>query len=235
MAYRTCCGLRSQRLRLDSLRIRREIARACGGAQLLKNEVAKKYCQVIRITAEPGHASQSFQFRPVTGLNSHRTILCQNSPPLHIIVSGELQINVTARPCVKAVKNASLALQPKGVTQMRASLNVAENGGGRIVCWLSCAGSWYMIFVSIWDAKISRCSRHKVLFSSISNSPFVSWLSLFGLRGEAYFLGVVELRRCLRQVPSARSCQPSVFLPLLGHSFSLPGSRRMKLSTDPIA
>jgi uncharacterized membrane protein YkgB len=26
----------------------------------------------------------------------------------------------------------------------------------------------------------------------ISNSPFISWLSVFGFRGEAYFLGVVE-------------------------------------------
>jgi hypothetical protein len=27
----------------------------------------------------------------------------------------------------------------------------------------------------------------------ISNSPFVSWLSIFGIRGEAYLLGTIEL------------------------------------------
>jgi uncharacterized membrane protein YkgB len=27
----------------------------------------------------------------------------------------------------------------------------------------------------------------------ISNSPFVSWLSIFGIRGEAYLLGSIEL------------------------------------------
>ena len=27
----------------------------------------------------------------------------------------------------------------------------------------------------------------------ISNSPLVSWLSIFGVRGEAYVLGVIEL------------------------------------------
>src|SRR5262245_10002959 len=27
----------------------------------------------------------------------------------------------------------------------------------------------------------------------ISNSPFVSWLSIFGIRGEAYLLGIIEL------------------------------------------
>jgi uncharacterized membrane protein YphA (DoxX/SURF4 family) len=74
---------------------------------------------------------------------------------------------------------------------MKASFNVAENGGGsyRLLAILR----WVMVvvFVSFGMQKFTLQSAQGIV-QFISNSPFTSWLSLFGLRGEAYFLGVVE-------------------------------------------
>src|SRR5258708_20077122 len=74
---------------------------------------------------------------------------------------------------------------------MITSCNVAENGGGsyRLLAILR----WVMvvIFVSFGMQKFTLQSAQG-LIQFISNSPFISWLSVFGLRGEAYVLGVVE-------------------------------------------
>src|ERR1700758_5808268 len=77
------------------------------------------------------------------------------------------------------------------VTDMKVAFNVAESGGGsyRLLAILR----WIMvvIFVSFGMQKFTLQSAEGIA-QFISNSPFVSWLSLFGLRGEAYVLGVVE-------------------------------------------
>src|SRR4030081_14695 len=74
---------------------------------------------------------------------------------------------------------------------MKASFSVAENGGGsyRLLAILR----WVMvvIFVSFGMQKFTLQSAQGIV-QFISNSPFISLLSVFGLRGEAYFLGVVE-------------------------------------------
>src|SRR6201993_2531833 len=75
---------------------------------------------------------------------------------------------------------------------LKTSFNVAENGGGsyRLLAILR----WVMvvIFVSFGMQKFTLQSAQGIV-QFISNSPFISWLSLFGFRGEAYFLGVAEL------------------------------------------
>jgi uncharacterized membrane protein YkgB len=49
-----------------------------------------------------------------------------------------------------------------------------------------------LIFVAFGIQKFTPQSAHGIVLY-ISNSPFVSWLSIFGVRGEADFLGIVEL------------------------------------------
>jgi len=75
---------------------------------------------------------------------------------------------------------------------MKVALNIAENGDGsyRLLAILR----WVMviIFVSFGIQKFTLQSAQGIV-QFISNSPFISWISVFGLRGEAYFLGVVEL------------------------------------------
>src|SRR5258707_14924439 len=72
------------------------------------------------------------------------------------------------------------------------SFNVAEQGAGsyRMLAILR----WVMvvIFVSFGMQKFTPQSAQGIV-QFISNSPFISWLSIFGVRGEAYFLGVAEL------------------------------------------
>ena len=74
---------------------------------------------------------------------------------------------------------------------MKTSFNVAEEGAGsyRLLAILR----WVMvvIFVSFGMQKFPLQSAQGIV-QFISNSPFISWLSVFDFRGEAYFLGVVE-------------------------------------------
>src|SRR5215467_10873723 len=74
---------------------------------------------------------------------------------------------------------------------MKMSFNIAESGQGsyRLLSILR----WVMvvIFVSFGMQKFTLQSAQGIV-QFISNSPFVSWLSIFGFRGEAYFLGIVE-------------------------------------------
>jgi uncharacterized membrane protein YkgB len=74
---------------------------------------------------------------------------------------------------------------------MKTPFNVAEAGHGSyrplaILRWVM-----VMIFVSFGMQKFTLQSAQGIA-QFISNSPFVSWLQVFGLRGEAYVLGVVE-------------------------------------------
>ena len=74
---------------------------------------------------------------------------------------------------------------------MKASFNVAENGVGpygllAILRWVM-----VVIFVSFGMQKFTLQSAQGIA-QFITNSPFISWLSIFGLRGEAYVLGVTE-------------------------------------------
>ena len=67
---------------------------------------------------------------------------------------------------------------------MRTTFNVAEKGDGsyRLLAILG----WVMvvIFVSFGIQKFTLQSAQGIV-QFISNSPFSSWLSVFGLRGEA--------------------------------------------------
>jgi uncharacterized membrane protein YkgB len=78
----------------------------------------------------------------------------------------------------------------------------------------------------------------------ISNSPFISWLSVFGLRGEAYFLGVAEFTIAALLVAGAFSPLLSAIGSLMGivtfaitwsFFFTTPGVVRWSWSTDPMA
>ncbi|MHC2464382.1 hypothetical protein [Bradyrhizobium embrapense] len=90
---------------------------------------------------------------------------------------------------------------------MDLSFKIAEHGEGsyRLLAILR----WVMvvIFVSFGMQKFTLQSAQGIV-QFISNSPFVSWLSVFGLRGEAYVLGVTEfgIAVLLAAGGSARSC-----------------------------
>jgi uncharacterized membrane protein YkgB len=129
------------------------------------------------------------------------------------------------------------------VTHMKASFNIAENGGGsyRLLAILR----WVMvvIFVSFGMQKFTLQSAQGIV-QFISNSPFISWLSLFGFRGEAYFLGVVEFAIAALLAAGAFSPILSAVGSLSGvvtfaitwsFFFTTPGVVKWSLSTDPMA
>ena len=129
------------------------------------------------------------------------------------------------------------------MTHIKTSFNVAENGGGsyRLLAILR----WVMVvvFVSFGLQKFTLQSAEGIV-QFISNSPFISWLSLFGLRGEAYVLGVTEFAIAVLLAAGAFSPLLSAAGSLMGivtfaitwsFFFTTPGVVTWSLSTDPIA
>ena len=126
---------------------------------------------------------------------------------------------------------------------MKTVFNIAESGEGsyRLLAILR----WVMvvIFVSFGMQKFTLQSAQGIV-QFISNSPFISWLSIFGLRGEAYFLGVVEFAIAALLAAGAFSPILSAAGSLMGvitfaitwsFFFTTPGVVKWSLSTDPMA
>ena len=121
--------------------------------------------------------------------------------------------------------------------------NVAENGGGSyrplaILRWVM-----VIIFVSFVMQKFTLQSAQGIA-QFISNSPFISWLSIFGLRGEAYVLGVAEFVIAALLMAGAFSPVLSAIGSFMGmvtfaitwsFFFTTPGVVTWSLSTDPMA
>ncbi|MCC8979224.1 DUF417 family protein [Bradyrhizobium acaciae] len=126
---------------------------------------------------------------------------------------------------------------------MNLSFNIAERGEGsfRLLAILR----WVMvvIFVSFGMQKFTLQSAQGIA-QFISNSPFVSWLSVFGLRGEAYVLGVTEFGIAVLLAAGAFNPILSAIGALMGvitfavtwsFFFTTPGVVKWSLSTDPMA
>ncbi|TCU72567.1 putative membrane protein YkgB [Bradyrhizobium sp. R2.2-H] len=121
--------------------------------------------------------------------------------------------------------------------------NVAENGEGSyrplaILRWVM-----VIIFVSFGMQKFTLQSAQGIA-QFITNSPFISWLSVFGLRGEAYFLGVSEFVIAALLAAGAFSPILSALGSFMGivtfaitwsFFFTTPGVVTWSLSSDPMA
>jgi len=126
---------------------------------------------------------------------------------------------------------------------VKATFNIAEKGEGpyrplAILRWVM-----VVIFVSFGMQKFTLQSAQGIA-QFIDNSPFIWWLSVFGLRGEAYFLGVAEFVIAALLVAGAFSPIFSALGSLMGivtfavtwsFFFTTPGVVKWSLSTDPIA
>jgi uncharacterized membrane protein YkgB len=129
------------------------------------------------------------------------------------------------------------------VIRMKTSFNVAEKGAGSYGLLAILRWVMVVIFVSFGMQKFTLQSAQGIV-QFISNSPFISWLSVFGLRGEAYFLGVVEFGIAALLAAGAFSPILSAAGSLMGvvtfavtwsFFFTTPGVVKWSLSTDPIA
>jgi len=126
---------------------------------------------------------------------------------------------------------------------MNTDFNVSENGHGSyrllgILRWVM-----VVIFISFGIQKFTPQSAHGIAIY-IADSPFVSWLAVFGIRGEADLLGVIELTTAALLVAGAFSPLLSALGSLMGIGtfaitwsflFSTPGVVKWSISTDPIA
>ncbi|TPN85679.1 DUF417 family protein [Mesorhizobium sp. CU2] len=126
---------------------------------------------------------------------------------------------------------------------MHRDFNVAEKGFGSY--WPLAVLRWVMvlIFVSFGIQKFTPQSAQGIALY-ISNSPFVSWLQIFGIRGEAYLLGCVELGTALLLalgafVPTLSALGALIgigtFLITWSFFFTTPGVVVWSISSDPIA
>ena len=101
-----------------------------------------------------------------------------------------------------------------------------------------------IIFVSFGMQKFTPQSAQGIA-QFISNSPIISWLSVFGLRGEAYFLGVAELVIAAfargRQLSARWLSALGSFMGMVTFAitwsffFTTPGVVKWSLSSDPMA
>jgi uncharacterized membrane protein YkgB len=120
---------------------------------------------------------------------------------------------------------------------------IAETGTGsyRLLGLLR----WVMvlIFVSFGMQKFTLQSAQGIE-QFIHNSPFISWLSIFGFRGEAYFLGIAEFFIAALLIAGAFSPVMSALGALFGvvtfaitwsFFFTTPGVVKWSWSSDPMA
>jgi uncharacterized membrane protein YkgB len=121
--------------------------------------------------------------------------------------------------------------------------HVSENGAGPY--WPLAILRWVMvlIFVSFGIQKFTPQSAQGIAVY-IANSPFVSWMQIFGIRGEAYLLGCVELIIAILLTLGAFIPAFSALGSFLGIAtfavtwsffFTTPGVVKWSISSDPIA
>ena len=159
-------------------------------------------------------------------------------------------MGVTKVPRMRNFSSGALEEEPAAVNPdqatsnpMKPSFNAAETGHGSYRLLAPLRWVMVVIFLSFGIQKFTPQSAQGIA-EYISNSPFVSWLSVFGLRGEANLLGVVEL--CIAVLLAAGAFSPilSAIGSLMGaltfavtwsFFFTTPGVVKWSLSTDPIA
>jgi len=126
---------------------------------------------------------------------------------------------------------------------MRIYFEVAERGVGSyrplaILRWVMC-----LIFLSFGIQKFTPQSAQGIALY-IGNSPFIWWLSRFGMRGAAYLIGITELCIALLFALGAFVRFFSALAALLGAMtflitwsffFTTPGVVKWSISADPIA
>jgi uncharacterized membrane protein YkgB len=120
---------------------------------------------------------------------------------------------------------------------------IAERGGGPYAFLALLRWVTVLIFVAFGIQKFTPQSAEGIA-QYISHSPLVGWLSIFGLRGEAYLLGVVELATAAVLAAGAFSPVLSAVGGLMGVAtftitwsffFTTPGVVKWSVSTDPVA
>ncbi len=126
---------------------------------------------------------------------------------------------------------------------MAMYFKIAERGAGPY--WPLAILRWIMvlIFLCFGIQKFTPQSAHGIA-QYIVNSPFIWWLSVFGERGEAYILGVIELSTATLLGIGAFNPFLSALGSLMGVGtflitwsffFTTPGVVKWSFSSDPIA
>lgn len=126
---------------------------------------------------------------------------------------------------------------------MKLRFNIAEKGDGSYGLLAILRWVMVVIYISFGMQKFTPQSAQGIV-QYISNSPFIWWLSVFGVRGEAYVLGVVELTIAALLAAGAFNPILSAAGSLMGvvtfavtwsFFFTTPGVVKWSWSTDPMA
>ena len=135
------------------------------------------------------------------------------------------------------------AISNRDVIHMKLGFNIAEKGDGSYGLLAILRWVMVIIYISFGIQKFTPQSAQGIV-QYISNSPFIWWLSVFGVRGEAYVLGVVELTIAALLAAGAFNPILSAAGSLMGvvtfaitwsFFFTTPGVVKWSWSTDPMA
>jgi uncharacterized membrane protein YkgB len=184
---------------------------------------------------------------PSTELERVAVTLClrarRSRGPRTVCVAEACRVTAQRGRNQPASPTASVRRQTRERDTMLKEFNIAERGVGSY--WLLAILRWVMvlIFISFGIQKFTPQSAQGIALY-ITNSPFVSWLSVFGIRGEADLLGTIELTTAALLTAGAFVPILSAIGSLMGVGtfiitwsffFTTPGVVKWSLSTDPIA
>ena len=126
---------------------------------------------------------------------------------------------------------------------MLSKFQVAERGVGSYRLLMVLRWVMVLIFLAFGVQKFTPQSAHGIV-QYIINSPFVGWLSIFGVRAEANLVGAAEFTTAAVLAIGAFNPLMSALGSLMGVAtfiitfsffFTTPGVVKWSLSTDPIA
>jgi uncharacterized membrane protein YkgB len=123
------------------------------------------------------------------------------------------------------------------------NFKIAENGAGPYGRLAILRWAMVLIFLAFGIQKFTPQAAQGIV-QFISHSPLVGWLAVFGVRGEAYLIGTIELGTALLLAAGAFSARMSALGSLMGVAtfvvtwsffFTTPGVVKWSFSANPVA
>jgi uncharacterized membrane protein YkgB len=157
-------------------------------------------------------------------------------------IDVDLRFRTLARTVIESLDKVADHFEPRGSKAMAVHFQVAEMASGSY--WHLAFLRWSIVAIFIWFG-IQKFTPYaaEAIAPLIANSPFMRWLRVFGVRGEAKIIGKIELTTAAvlilgsvipiaSAVGAAMAC--ATFLLTMSFFFSTPGVTQKSSTGFPI-